>query len=119
MSYSSDFRKCVLDFISNGGSKAEASRRLGISRTCVYEWLKAQDPLASAKPGPRGPRCLDYQALKQHVADFPDATQNERAAHFGVSRQGIWYALKKLNIPRKKRRRPTKNSVRSNAKSIS
>ena len=98
MSYSSDFR--VLDFISNGGSKAEASRRFGISRTCIYEWLKAQDPLASAKPGPRGPRCLDYPALKQHVADFPDATQNERAAHFGV--YGIWYGEKTQYHSKKK-----------------
>ena len=111
MSYSSDFRKCVLDFVSTGGSKAEASRRFGISRTSIYKWLNAQDPFASEKPGPRGPRCLDYQALGQHVADFPDATQNERAAHFGVSRQSIWYGLKKLNITRKKKRQPTKNSA--------
>ena len=111
MSYSSDLRKCVLDFVNTGGSKAEASRQFGVSRGIIYEWLNAEAPLTSQKPGPRGPRCLDYQALRQHVSDFPDATQNERAAHFGVSRQGIWYALKKLNITRKKRRRPTKNSV--------
>ena len=112
MSYSSDFRKCVLAFVHNGGSKAEASRRFGISRGIIYEWLDAEDPLTSKKPGPQGPRSLDYQALKQHVADFPDATQQERAAHFGVSKHGIWYALKKLNITRKKRRKPTKNNVR-------
>ncbi len=111
MSYSSDFRKCVLDYIRNGGSKAAASRRFGISRTCIYKWLTAQDPLLSEKPGPRGPRSLDYQALRQHVADFPDATQKERAAHFGVSRHSIWYGLKTLHITRKKRRVPTKNSV--------
>ena len=111
MSYSSDFRKCVLDFVANGGSKAEASRRFGISRGIIYDWLSAQEPLTSKKPGPQAPRNIDYQALKQHVVDFPDATQQERAAHFGVSRHGIWYALKKLNITRKKRRKPTKNSV--------
>ena len=112
MSYSSDFRKCVLDFIDDGGSKAEASRRFGISRGIIYEWLNAEDSLTSKKPGPQGPRCLDYEAVKQHVADFPDATQQERAAHFGVSKHGIWYALNKLNITGKKRRRLTKNSVR-------
>ena len=112
MSYSSDFRKCVLDFVQSGGSKAEASRRFGISRGIIYEWLGAEDPLTCKKPGPQKPRSLDYQALKQHVSDFPDATQQERAAHFGVSKHGIWYALKKLNITRKKKRRLTKNSVR-------
>ena len=111
MSYSSDLRKCVLDFIGKGGSKAEASRQFGVSRTCIYTWLSAEDPLSRQKPGPRGPRDLDYEALKQHVVDFPDATQKERAAHFGVSRHGIWYALGKLNITRKKRRELTKNSV--------
>ncbi|MDE0423878.1 MAG: IS630 transposase-related protein [Candidatus Poribacteria bacterium] len=111
MSYSSDFRKCVLDFVANGGSKTEVSRRFGISRGIIYEWLAAQDRLISKKPGSQGPRNIDYQALKQHVADFPDATEQERAAPFGVSKHGIWYALRKLNITRKKRHTPTKNSV--------
>lgn len=111
MSYSSDLRKCVLEFIDKGGSKAEASRQFGVSRTRIYDWLAAEDPLACEKPGPRGPRTLDYEALRQHVAEFPDATQKERAAHFDVSRHGIWYALGKLNITRKKRRRPIKNNV--------
>ena len=111
MSYSLDLRKRVLDFIGNGGSKAEASRRFSVSRTCIYTWLNAEDPFTRQKPGPRGPRTLDYDALRQHVCDFPDATQKERAAHFDVSRHGIYYAFGKLNITRKKRRIPIKNNV--------
>jgi transposase len=111
MRYSSDFRKCVLDFIKNGGSKAEASRTFGVSRPCIYNWLAAEDPLTWKKPGPQGPRCLDYDALAKHVADFPDSTLLERAAHFEVSRHGIWYALSKLNITRKKKA----SGIRSNA----
>ena len=105
MSYSSDLRKRVLDFVIAGGSKAEASRTYDVSRTCIYNWLDAKDPLSRQKPGPRGPHRLDYTALKQHVADFPDQTQIERvSAHFGVSKNCILYALRKLNITRKKRR---------------
>ena len=52
---------------------------------------------------PEVPDALDYPALKQHVADFPDATQNERAAHFGVSRHGIWYAFEKTQYHSKKK----------------
>lgn len=104
MSYSLDLRKRVLDFLSIGGSKAEASRLYKVSRACIYKWLAAEDPLRREKPGPRGPHRLDYTALKQHVADFPDQTQLERAAHFGVSKNCILYALRKLNITRKKRR---------------
>ena len=104
MSYSIDLRKRVLDFLSEGGSKAEASRMYKVSRMCIYKWLAAENPLRREKPGPRGPHRLDYAALKQHVADFPDHTQQERAAHFGVSKSCIHYALGKLNITRKKRR---------------
>ena len=51
---------------------------------------------------PKAPRHIDYAALRQHVADFPDSTLAERAEHFGVSPHGIFYALSKLNITRKK-----------------
>ena len=47
-------------------------------------------------------RVLDEVALKKHVADFPDLTQNERASHFGVSESSIAYGLRKLGITRKK-----------------
>ena len=73
MAYSTDLRKRVLDFIDNGGSKAAAKRIFGVSRRTIYNWLEAEDPLASEKPGPKGPRTLDYDALQQHVAEFPDA----------------------------------------------
>ena len=102
MSYSTDLRKRVLDFINTDGNIAEASRRFGVSRTCIYKWLNAKDPLSCKKPGPRGPRCIDYDALGQHVADFPDATQVERATHFGVSKHCIWYGLKNSTSLEKK-----------------
>ena len=112
MAYSTDLRQRVLDFINKGGSKTAAKRTFGVSRRTIYNWLEAEDPFACEKPGPKGPRSIDYEALREHVADFPDATLAERAQHFGVSKHGIFYALSKLNITRKKRRRPTKNSVR-------
>ena len=104
MRYSSDLRKSVLDFVNTGGSKAEAERTFGVSRRAIYNWLEAKAPLAHEKPGPRGPRALDYDALREHVADFPDKTLTERAKHFGVSKGCISYAFEKLNITRKKRR---------------
>ena len=111
MSYSINLRKRVLDFITNGGSKASAERTFGISRRTIYNWLAAEDPFSYEKPGPKGPRSIDYEALRQHVADFPDGTLAERAKHFGASEHGIFYALKKLNITRKKRHPPTRNNA--------
>ena len=92
----------MLDCINNGGSKAAAERTFGVSRRTIYNWLEAEDPFACEKLGPKGPREIDYDALQQHVADFPDATLAERAKHFGVSTNGIFYAFSKLNIRRKK-----------------
>ena len=70
MAYSSDLRKRVLAFIEAGGKKTEACRQFSIARATLYTWLNAEDPLAREKPGPRGPRTLDLDALKKHVADF-------------------------------------------------
>ena len=86
-----------------GDPKVAAERTFDISRRTIYNGLETEDPLASEKPGPKGPRNIDYDVLQQHVADVPDATLAERAEHFGVSKGCISYAFEKLNITRKKR----------------
>lgn len=105
MAYSLDLRKRVLDFITAGGGKAEASRQFSVSRTIIYRWLNAPDPLTPQKPGPRRPRTLDPDALRKHVADFPDQTYVERAAHFGVSKSCVHYGMKRIGYSRKKNTR--------------
>lgn len=105
MRYSTDLRKGVLDFVDAGGSKCEADRIFKVSRRTIYNGLAAEDPFACQKPGPKGPRCIDEQALREDVANFPDATLAERAKHFGVSPNGIFYALARGNITRKKKPR--------------
>ena len=67
MRYSQDGRKRVLDFIADGNSKAETSRRFQVSRRCIYNWLDAADPFTYEKPGPRKPYRLDPEALAEHV----------------------------------------------------
>lgn len=111
MRISNDLRKRVIDFIANGGSKAEAARRFKVSRRSIYNWLKAEDPYTYDKPGPRKPHRLDPEALAEHVKEFPDNTQKERAAHFGVSQQCVWYGLKKIGCSRKKRHSLIRNNV--------
>jgi len=102
MRCSRDLRKRVLAFVGAGGSKAEAARRFQVSRASVYNWLSVPDGLAYQRPGPKGPRHLDWEALRQDVAAHPDRTQKERARHFGVSRHGIWQALRRMELSRKK-----------------
>ena len=117
MTYSTDGRKCVLDFIQTGGKKAEAARRFSVNRSTIYRGLAAEDPFSTEKPGPKNMRVLDEAALKKHVADFPDLTQNERASHFGVSESSIAYGLRKLSITRKKKHSDIRSGVMRNVKS--
>ncbi len=60
---------------------------------------------------------LDEAAVKKHVADFPDLTQNERASHFGVSESSIAYGLRKLGITREKKQSDIRSGVTRNVKS--
>lgn len=98
MTYSTDLRKWVLDFIQTGGKKVEAARRFSVNRSTIYRWLAAEDPFSTEKPGSKHMRVLDEVALKKHVADFSGLTQNEHASHFGVSESSITYELRKLGI---------------------
>ncbi len=45
---------------------------------------------------------IDWQALEIHVQQYPEATLKDRATQFAVNPSAIWYALKELQITRKK-----------------
>lgn len=100
MSYSIDLRQRVVAFVEAGGAKAEAARRFSVSEGSVHNWLK-RDNLAPIKVKHRD-RKLNWKALEQHIKDEPDAKLKERAEHFGVHTTAIWYAIKQMNITRKK-----------------
>lgn len=103
MSYSEDLRRRVVDFVHQGGSKAEAARRFNVSRGRVYAWLSLpSDQLAARKPGPTGPRKLDLQQLETLLLEQPDLLQKEMAQKLGVCDSTVHYARKRLKITRKK-----------------
>ncbi len=100
MTYSIDLRKRVVKFVKDGGSKAEASRRYEVSLWCVNDWCQRQD--LTPKPQPRRQRKLDWEALSRHIEEYPDALLRERAQHFGVHINAIWYATRQMKLTRKK-----------------
>ena len=102
MRCSSDLRKRVMVFVKDGGNKEEAARRFQVSWASVYRWVGAPDGLSYKRPGPKGPRRLDWQALRRQVEEHSEMTQKERARHFGVSRHCIWHALQKMRLSCKK-----------------
>jgi transposase len=99
MSYSVDLRERVVGYVRGGGSLTQAARLFQISRVTLYRWLSAPD--LHPKPANERRRKLDKVALAAHVRAFPDALLRERAAHFGVTINSIWVALKKLKITKK------------------
>lgn len=101
MSYSVDLRERVVAFVANGASKCEATRRFGVSRWCVYNWL-SRECLQAQKMGPKAPWKLNLEALKAHIEEHPDAYLRERAVVLGVSDFAIRCGLKRLGIHRKK-----------------
>jgi transposase len=99
MSYSVDFRKRVVSYVNEGGSKGEASRIFAIGRDTIYRWLSADD--LSPRPAKTRKRKLDKAALAKHVQEYPDMILRERAAHFGVRINSVWEALQRLRIRKK------------------
>ncbi|MYF99607.1 hypothetical protein F4212_10845, partial [Candidatus Poribacteria bacterium] len=75
MVYSPDLRKRILDFVEAGGKKSEASRLFSVARSTIDRWLAADNPFAIRKTGPKKMRVIDEEALRKHVADFPDLTK--------------------------------------------
>jgi len=101
MAYSLDLRKRVVEYIENGGSVTQASIIFQVGRTTIYRWLARQD-LKPTQVKHRH-RKLDWQALEKDVEENPSERLIDRARKFGVRPSAIHYALKKLNIRRKKK----------------
>ncbi|MCK5659624.1 MAG: helix-turn-helix domain-containing protein [Alphaproteobacteria bacterium] len=100
MTYGIDYRRRVISFVKEGGSKREAARLFKVNPDTIYEWLKRGDDL-SPRPAKTRRRKLDKKLLAQHVRDYPDALLRERAAHFGVCINSIWVAKGVLKIVKK------------------
>jgi len=102
MTYSLDLRKRVVAHVKSGKTKVSASHIFGVSLWCVNDWCSRPNIAPKLQPI-RRKRKLDWNALKNHVHDHPDALLRERAAHFGVHIHAIFYAMKQMNLTRKKK----------------
>jgi transposase len=103
MSYSKDIRRLVVKHVGSGGSKSEAARLYGVSRATVYLWLGlGTKRLKGTKPGPKRNRKVDEQRLLAAIRLRPDMRLAELGREFNVHESTISYALKRLNVTRKK-----------------
>lgn len=101
MAYSLDFRQKVLKVRdAEGLSMAQVAKRFGICLATVMNWSKDIVPKKTRnKPATK----IDMEALRQDVEAHPDAYTYERANRLGASKNGIWYALRRLGVTYKKK----------------
>lgn len=100
MTYSMDFRKKVLQIKADEGlSCEEVSKRFKIGIMTVVRWGKRIDPMRSRM---KAAVKINMEALREDIQTYPDAYQYERAERLGVSKTGIWHALKRLRVSYKK-----------------
>ena len=119
--YSLDLRERVLSYIDAGHSQKEASEIFKIPRQTIYNWqrLKAQTgELNMRRSRQRRALKITEDALRQAVETRPDDYLYELASVFGVSPSGIYRALKRYKITRKKRRFCIKKEMTLNVKSF-
>lgn len=115
MTYSPDFRKKVL-FIKQQDQLtfSETAERFGVSQASVVRGSRNIEPKRTRnKPTVK----LNWEALAQDVQEHPDSFQYERAQRFGMSRQGIAYALNQLKLSRKKKRSNTQKPIEKHSRS--
>lgn len=115
-SYSLDLRKRVLAYIEETKDKAEASQLFKVGIATIYRWIARKTQTGQLEPSPRKPynKKIDDQKLIAYVEQNSDHFLSEIADHFGTTSQGIFYALKRLKITRKKRLR----SIRKEASKL-
>ena len=105
MSYSTDFRKCVLENISKGMSWDKACKVFSISKGSIASWLKKVQTTGEVSDPPRKAykaRKIDSDLLLAAFNKTPDATLEEIAKQFNCWPQSIHKRCVKLGITRKK-----------------
>jgi transposase len=107
VTYSIDFRRKVLDTRQREGlSLAKVAKRFGVGLTTVVSWQMRIEPKRTRnKPTTK----IDMEALRLDVERNPDTYQRERAIVFGISKTGMYHALRRLGVTFKKNTPPPKD----------
>lgn len=100
MTHSIDFRRHVFRVKQDEQlTYEETAKRFKIGKASLVRWNRELEPKKNRnKPAIK----IDMAVLKADVINYPDSFQYERAARLGVSRSGVYWALKRLGISYKK-----------------
>jgi transposase len=99
MTYSLDFRKQVLKSLDDGMTYAQAAEFYALSPTTIQNWKTRVHSKTTRQTKPH--KIMD-DVLLNDVKEHPDDYQYERAHRLNCSKAGIYHALKRLRISKKK-----------------
>jgi transposase len=116
MTYSLDFRKKVFDVKTKKAlTFEETSQHFDVPIRTLFRWQRQLEPQTHRnKPATK----INSDELTAHVDKNPDAYLWERAKHFNVTPQAIFFALRRLGISYKKNAQ-TSQSQRASAHRLS
>jgi transposase len=102
--YSVDLRERVVEYVHNGGDRAEACDIFQIGIAMLQRWLSAKKKTGELAPKKLGSRPwkLDHAAVVAYVESHEDSTLQEIAQYFDTAVSAIDYILRKFKITRKK-----------------
>jgi transposase len=119
MAYSIDFITRAVAYKQEGHTFKQLREAFGIPSETYYDWKeKLEKGHYEIKVKRERRRKIDKEALKQAVAERPDAFLKEFAEQFNCTPTAVFYALENLNITRKKRPLPITKNQRQNGRSI-
>ena len=118
MAYSLDFRLRAVELLTKQIQIERISVILSVGVATLYRWKKRyrEGHLKVCYPKVRRPYKIDEDALKDYLSKNQDAYQHEIAKELGVTKSAVQWALKRLEITRKKRHHITGSVMKNAAK---
>jgi len=114
--YSLELRKRIVKEVKMGASAEGVAERFDVSLRSVYRYVEAErEGWLEPRKSWGGWRKLEPAKVREAVARRPDATLEELGKELGVCGVGVWHALGRLGITRKKKRPSTRRGARCSA----
>lgn len=107
-SYSQDFRRKVIEYVTRGNSCPSAAIKFEIASNTVRNWhkrYKLEGNYLSRKVGGKKGR-IGREEVELYVNTNADFILSEMGAYFGMSAAGALYWLRKLGYSYKKKHLP-------------
>jgi transposase len=119
MAYSINFIKRAVAYRQEGHTFTQLREAFNIPSATYYGWEEKLDSgYYDVKIKRERRRKIDKDGLKRGVAEKPDTYLSELAEKYGCTESAVFYAIKKLNITRKKRPLPIQKNQKRNARNI-